>query len=46
MLKGIDLQMVAFVGASLLLEYVPFFHIPKLYYFTPKTDKEDDDRAA
>jgi hypothetical protein len=47
MLKGIDLQMVAFVGGSLLQEYVRLIHIPKMYYWATESEEEDeDDRAA
>lgn len=47
MLKGIDWQMIAFVGGSLLQEYIRFQNLPRIYYFEEKPlDEEDDDRAA
>lgn len=46
MLKEIDLQMVAFVGASLLHEYLRFTFLPRIYYFPSDEDEQDDDRAA
>ncbi|MFC0562072.1 hypothetical protein [Halalkalibacter alkalisediminis] len=48
MLKAIDWQMVAFVGGSLLQEYLRFQHLPRVYYFVEKNqkDEDDDDRAA
>ncbi|MDT8862985.1 hypothetical protein N0O92_22720 [Alkalihalobacillus sp. MEB130] len=33
MLKVIDWQMIAFVGGSLLQEYLRFPHVPRMYYF-------------
>jgi hypothetical protein len=44
MFKIIDWQLVAFVAGSLLQEYTPHLHIPKIYYWdtrTKKTDEED-----
>ncbi|WP_162831753.1 hypothetical protein [Halalkalibacter akibai] len=47
MLKGIDWQMVAFIGGSLLQEYLRFQQLPRVYYFVEeKTEDDDDDRAA
>ncbi|WP_227936509.1 hypothetical protein [Alkalihalobacillus deserti] len=47
MLKAIDWQMVAFVGGSLLQEYLRFQHLPRIHYFEEKqVDEDDDDRAA
>jgi hypothetical protein len=44
MLKGIDWQMIAFIGGSLLQEFLRFTHLPRIYYFVE--DEEDDDRVA
>ena len=46
MLKEIDLQMVAFVGASLLHDYLRFTFLPRIYYFPTEDDEQDDGRAA
>ncbi|WP_332633850.1 hypothetical protein [Halalkalibacter flavus] len=47
MLKGVDWQMIAFVGGSLLQEYLRFSHLPRIYYFLEKKeDEEEDDRVA
>jgi hypothetical protein len=47
MLKGIDWHMVAFIGGSLLQDYLRFQHLPRIYYFTEKNrDEEEDDRAV
>ncbi|WP_332698058.1 hypothetical protein [Halalkalibacter lacteus] len=44
MLKGVDWQMIAFVGGSLLQEYLRFTHLPRIYYF--KEEDDEDDRVA
>ncbi|WP_198507853.1 hypothetical protein [Bacillus sp. FJAT-45037] len=50
MLKGIDLQMVAFVGVSFLQDYVRLIDIPRMYYWdlkkTNKQEEDEEDRAA
>jgi hypothetical protein len=47
MIKSIDWQMVAFVSASLLQEYAPHFHIPKMYYWDIRKKRTaDDDKVA
>ncbi len=46
MVKGIDLQMVAFVGASLLQDYLSFISLPRIYYFSEDGQDETDDRVA
>lgn len=32
-MKQLDWQMVAFVGLSLLQDFFPYHHIPKVYYW-------------
>ncbi|WP_166485472.1 hypothetical protein [Halalkalibacter wakoensis] len=47
MFKSVDWQMVAFVGGSLLIEFLRYSHVPRIYYFQQTTDDdEEDDRAA
>ncbi|WP_202595378.1 hypothetical protein [Halalkalibacter okhensis] len=47
MLKGVDWQMIAFVGGSLLQDYFRFPYVPRIYYFLEKKeDDEEDDRVA
>ncbi|ARK31811.1 hypothetical protein [Halalkalibacter krulwichiae] len=46
MIKGIDWQMVAFIGGSLLQEYLRFQHLPRIHYFDEDTKAEDDDDRA
>lgn len=48
MFKGIDWQMVSFVGASLLKEYWIYYRLPQICYWEihENIEESDDDRAA
>ncbi len=39
MVKGIDMQMVVFVGISLIQEYIRFQHLPRVYYWKAVNQK-------
>lgn len=41
MLKALDLQMVAFVGVSLLQEYVTALQLPRIYYWDQQFSDND-----
>jgi hypothetical protein len=41
-LKGIDWQMVGFVGVSLLQEYVTLKNLPRVYYWDQQNQDDDD----
>lgn len=43
MIKGIDLQMVSFVGISLVQDYLTYIHLPKIYYWHVEPLKNEED---
>lgn len=42
MMKGINWQMMAFVGVSLLQDYLAYLHLPKVYYWDQQNFNNDD----
>lgn len=47
MLRELDLQMIIFVGISLLQDYLRFSSSPRIYYFSnEECDDQDDERVA
>jgi hypothetical protein len=44
MIKGIDWNMVAFVGVSLLQEYLIYIQIPKVYYWNVQFSEHDNQK--
>ncbi|QOY38373.1 hypothetical protein AWH56_013065 [Anaerobacillus isosaccharinicus] len=43
-MKGIDWQMVAFVGVSLFQEYLINIQLPKVYFWDQQFSNHHDDR--
>lgn len=43
-MKGIDWQMFAFVGGSLIQEYIIYIQLPKVYYWDQQFSNRQDDR--
>ncbi|MDE5412762.1 hypothetical protein [Alkalihalobacterium chitinilyticum] len=41
MIKGIDLQMLSFVGISLVQDYLTYIHFPKVYYWNVEPSKTE-----
>ncbi|WP_158211466.1 hypothetical protein [Alkalihalobacterium alkalinitrilicum] len=46
MLKGVDLQMISFVGISLIQDYLTFKHFPRIYFWNVEQQLINDDEHS